>query len=284
MAAASAAGTRRVVDGRGRHLRGGVDGRLHRPAAGADDRRVVGGQAVGARAVGHHDAHRAVGDRGRGGRRTPSCRGGRSWWSRRRWSSSAPRRRRSSSWSRRAVVGTSWSGRRSARRSRWDGSRPRPGSPRRRRRGPGRPPPGRPRANRTCLSAAARRPLRCPACPAPPPEASLSAGRAGDRGRGRCSLGRSARVAQSVEHFTCNEDVAGSIPASGSVRVLPGRVPGASRAVRRSRRERAGRRPCCRISRSSSCGATSSTWRWPSSSASPSRRWSRRSWPTSSRR
>ena len=31
-----------------------------------------------------------------------------------------------------------------------------------------------------------------------------------------CNLGRSARVAQLVEHFTCNEDVAGSIPASGS--------------------------------------------------------------------
>src|SRR5271157_2967044 len=42
-----------------------------------------------------------------------------------------------------------------------------------------------------------------PACPAPPLGASLSAGRARDRGRRPVVWGR-ARVAQSVEHFTCN--------------------------------------------------------------------------------
>ena len=62
---------RRVVDGRGRLGGGGVDGRLHRPAAGADDRRVVGGQPVRAGGVGHDDAGRAVGRGGRGGRRLP---------------------------------------------------------------------------------------------------------------------------------------------------------------------------------------------------------------------
>ena len=55
----------RVVDGRRGLAGGGVDRCLHRPAAGADDRRVVRGQPVGARAVGHHDAHRARGDGGR---------------------------------------------------------------------------------------------------------------------------------------------------------------------------------------------------------------------------
>ena len=44
-------------------------GRLHRPAAGADDRRVVRGQPVGARGVGHDDAHRGVGHRRRRGGR-----------------------------------------------------------------------------------------------------------------------------------------------------------------------------------------------------------------------
>ena len=36
----------RVVDGRRRHRGGGVDRRLHGPTAGADERRVVGGQTV----------------------------------------------------------------------------------------------------------------------------------------------------------------------------------------------------------------------------------------------
>ena len=94
----------RVVDGR-RGLGGGrVDRRLHRPAAGADDRRVVRGQPVGARRVGHDDAGRAV--RRGGGRRGCALvarlgggRRGSPWWC--SSSSTPPRRRppRSSRWS-----------------------------------------------------------------------------------------------------------------------------------------------------------------------------------------
>ena len=49
---------RRVVHGRGRLGGRRVDRRLHRPAAAADDRRVVRGQPVGARGVGHDDTDR----------------------------------------------------------------------------------------------------------------------------------------------------------------------------------------------------------------------------------
>ena len=157
---------RRVVDGRRRLARGGVDGRLHRPAAGADHRRVVGSQAVGARRVGHHHADRAGGDRGRCGgapRALLAVVGWSSWWWPAPWSSSSSLRRRAR-WS--AWWWAPWSGRCSARRSRWGGSRPQRGWRRRRRRGPGHPPPAPRRANRTCLSAAARRPLGVQ--PAPP--------------------------------------------------------------------------------------------------------------------
>ena len=199
---------RRVVHGRGRLVRGGVDGRLHLPPAGADHRRVVGGQPVGARGVGHHHADRAGRDRASWWSCSPAlgARGGWSWWWWWWWwwpapSSSSTLRRRAR-WS----AGGGHGGLGAARRAAHAGA-----GPDRNEDGDGddeedqdTPRPARRRANRTCPSGAARHPLGVQ--PALRPSARRKPLRwwGGGSRSGGCSLGASARVAQSVEHFTCN--------------------------------------------------------------------------------
>ncbi len=196
---------RGVVDGRGGLGRGRVDRRLHRPAAGADDRRVVRGQPVGARCALATTTLTGSGRPsssswspplwpalvvGRGGRRGGGRRRGRAAGGRR----GRAARPRSPRWS------ASWS----ACCSRWGASRP-----------PRGPPPPRRRAMRT---AAARTiesepdvpvcgcssSIGGPACPCTPARSKPFRWSGRGRWSQACSLGRSARVAQLVEHFTCN--------------------------------------------------------------------------------